>query len=226
MIFPGHWLVSRVFPESLGRALAAHYRTKGVDVVDADVPIAIRRDGDQYRTLTRGGREITSDLIVVGIGITPNIALAQSAGLETGNGVIVNQFLQTSDPDIYAAGDIAFFPEVALGPRRIEHWDNALNQGKHAGRNMAGAGEPFTYMPFFYSDLFEFGYEAVGDTDPRHETFADWQEENETGVIYYLNGGKVRGAMMCNLFGKVDEARELIQRCEQIAVQVLPGATC
>jgi NADPH-dependent 2,4-dienoyl-CoA reductase/sulfur reductase-like enzyme len=224
MIFPGQWLVSRVFPESLGRALTAHYRTKGVDVLDGDVPLSIGRDGDQYRTRTRSGREVLSDLVVVGIGITPNIALAQSAGLETGNGVVVNQFLQTSDPDIYAAGDIAFFPEAVLGPRRIEHWDNALNQGKHAGRKLAGAGEPFTYIPFFYSDLFEFGYEAVGDTDPRHETFADWQEENKTGVIYYLDGGGVRGAMMCNLFGKVDVARELIQRGGRIAVQDLRGA--
>lgn len=224
MIFPGQWLVSRVFPESLGRALTAHYRAKGVDILDGDVPTSIRREGDQYRTHTRSGREILSDMIVVGIGITPNIALAESAGLETSDGVVVNQFLQTSNPIIYAAGDIAFFPEHVLGPRRIEHWDNALNQGKHAGRNMAGAGEEFTYIPFFYSDLFEFGYEAVGDTDPRNEVFADWQEENKTGVIYYLDGGHVRGAMMCNMFGKVDAARDLIQQKEPITTDGLRGA--
>lgn len=224
MIFPGQWLVSRVFPESLGRALTEHYRTKGVNVLAGDAPASIQREGDQYRTRTRGGREIMSDLIVVGIGITPNTALAQGAGLETGDGAVVNQFLQTSNPDIYAAGDVAFFPEHVLGPRRVEHWDNALNQGKHAGRNMAGAGAPFTYIPFFFSDLFEFGYEAVGDTDPRHEVFADWQEENKTGVIYYLKGGRVRGAMMCNLFGKVDAARGLIEREQPISAGELRGA--
>lgn len=227
MIFPGQYLVSRVFPESLGRALTEHYRTKGINVMDGDVPISMQRDGTKYRTRTRSGREILSDLIVVGIGITPNIALPASAGLETGNGVVVNEYLQTSNPDIYAAGDIAFFPEHILGPRRIEHWDNALNQGKHVGRNMAAADDalqPFTYIPFYFSDLFEFGYEAVGDTDPRHEVFADWQEENKTGVIYYLDGGRVRGAMMCNMFGKVDAARELIQRKEPITVRDLRGA--
>ncbi|MGE3108958.1 MAG: NAD(P)/FAD-dependent oxidoreductase [Vicinamibacterales bacterium] len=224
MAFPGQWLVSRVFPESLGRALTAQYRAKGVEILAGDRPLAIDHEGSQYRTRTRAGREILSDLIVVGIGIAPNTALAQGAGLETGAGIIVNQFLQTSDRDIYAAGDIAYFPEAVLGPRRIEHWDNALSQGRHAGRNMAGAAAPFTYIPFFFSDLFEFGYEAVGDTDSRHETFADWQEENKTGVVYYLRDGRVRGAMMCNLFGKVDAARALIQRTERVTLQDLRGA--
>ncbi|MCC6659853.1 MAG: NAD(P)/FAD-dependent oxidoreductase [Phycisphaerales bacterium] len=224
MIFPGQWLVSRVFPEALGRALTDRYRDKGVEVLTGDTPLSIERDGERYRTRTQSGSVIHSDLIVVGIGITPNIDLARVGGLETGNGVIVSPFLRTSDPDIYAAGDIARFPEAVLGPRRIEHWDNAVSQGKHAGRNMAGAAEPFTSIPFFFSDLFEFGYEAVGDTDSRHETLADWQEENTTGVVYYLSAGRVRGAMMCNLFGKVDAARELIRREGTIAARELRGA--
>jgi NADPH-dependent 2,4-dienoyl-CoA reductase/sulfur reductase-like enzyme len=224
MIFPSKWLVSRVFPESLGRTLTAHYRGKGVEVLADDVLLWIQRDGIGYVARTRSGRELRADLVVVGIGVTPNIALAHAAGLTTGDGVLVNQFLQTSSEDVYAAGDLAFFPEANLGPRRIEHWDNALNQGKHAGRNMAGAREPFAYMPFFFSDLFEFGYEAVGDVDSRHETIFDWQEENKTGVIYYLNDGRLRGAMMCNLFGKVDAARELIQQSDRLTAADLRGA--
>jgi NADPH-dependent 2,4-dienoyl-CoA reductase/sulfur reductase-like enzyme len=223
MVFPGHWLGSRVFPESLGCALTAIYRAKGVEVLTEDKPLAIDRMGGQYRTRTQAGKQITSDLIVVGIGITPNIRLAQDAGLVTGDGVVVNPFLQTSDPDIYAAGDIAYFPEAVLGARRIEHWDNAARQGKHAGANMAGASKPFTDIPFFFSDLFEFGYEAVGDTDSRHETFADWQEENKTGVVYYLHDGRVRGALMCNLFGKVEAAIALIRRTDPITARELRG---
>jgi 3-phenylpropionate/trans-cinnamate dioxygenase ferredoxin reductase component len=224
MIFPSSWLVSRVFPESLGRYLTEQYRAKGVEVLAGDVPLSIRRDGSVYVTRTRSGRELRTDLLVAGIGITPNISLAQSAGLSTGNGVVVNEFLQSSAPDIYAAGDIAQFPEAGFGPRRLEHWDNAVSQGRHAGRNMAGAREPFTYLPFFFSDLFEFGYEAVGDVDSRLEAIADWQEENKTGVIYYLNDGRVRGAMMCNLFGKVDAARELIQQPGHSTAADLRGA--
>src|SRR6185437_16006305 len=160
MIFPSSWLVSRVFPESLGRYLTEQYRAKGVEIVAGDVPASIQRDGKSFLIRTHTGREIRSDLVVAGVGIAPNVSLAESAGISTGNGVIVNGYLQTSAPDIYAAGDIALFPEAGFGPRRLEHWDNAINQGKHAGRNIAGAREPFTYMPFFFSDLFEFGYEA------------------------------------------------------------------
>jgi NADPH-dependent 2,4-dienoyl-CoA reductase/sulfur reductase-like enzyme len=224
MIFPSPWLVSRVFPEFLGRHLTGQFRGKGVEVLAGDVPLSIRRDRDGYVTRTRAGREVRTDLVVAGIGITPNVSLAQSAGLSIGNGVVVDEFLQTSAEDVYAAGDIALFPEAGFGPRRLEHWDNAVSQGRHAGRNMAGAREPFTYVPFFFSDLFEFGYEAVGDVDSRLETFADWQEEHKTGVIYYLNDGRVRGAMMCNLFGNVDAARELIQRPGRLAAADLRGA--
>jgi len=223
MIFPSSWLVSRVLPEALARYLTEQYRAKGVEVLAGDEPVSIAREGGGFVTRTRAGKEVRTNLIVAGVGITPNIELAKSAGLETGNGVIVNEFLQTSAPDIYAAGDIALFPEVGFGPRRLEHWDNAVNQGKHAGRNLAGAGEPFTYLPFFFSDLFEFGYEAVGDIDSRLKTFADWQEENKTGVIYYLDGDRLRGAMMCGIFGQVDAARALIQKGSPTSPESLRG---
>jgi len=164
-------------------------------------------------------------MVIAGIGIAPALELPRTAGLLTANGVIVNEYLEASLPGIYAAGDIAFFPYQALGKQtRVEHWDNALNQGKWAGRNMAGAREPYTYMPYFFSDLFEFGYEAVGEVDARLETFADWQKENDTGVIYYLKDNKVRGAMMCNVWDKVEAARELIRNAENVTPADLRGA--
>jgi NADPH-dependent 2,4-dienoyl-CoA reductase/sulfur reductase-like enzyme len=224
MIFPSAYLVSRIFPESLGRYLTEHYRAKGIEVLTGDVPLSIRRDGNAHVTRTRSGKDIRTDLIVAGIGIDPNVSLVEAAGLSLDNGVIVNEFLETSQPGIYAAGDIARFPEAGFGPRRLEHWDNAVNQGKHAGRNMAGKREPFTYVPFFFSDLFEFGYEAVGDIDSRLTTFADWQEENKTGVIYYLDHDRLRGVMMCNVWGKVDIARALIQKAHPVSPASLRGA--
>lgn len=225
MVFPGAYVCSRVFPAYLGHALQQHYLKRGVRILSADMPVSISKHGEKFRTQTASGKRIESDLLLVGIGLAPAIDLAQDAGLDVGNGIVVNEYLESSHPDIYAAGDNAFFPYQALGQSmRIEHWDNALTQGKWAGRNMAGAHEPFTYQPYFFSDLFEFGYEATGEVDARLETFADWQKENYTGVIYYLRDSKVRGVMMCNVWDKIDAARELIRRGETVTPEQLRGA--
>jgi 3-phenylpropionate/trans-cinnamate dioxygenase ferredoxin reductase subunit len=224
LVFPGEYLCSRVFPRELGLAIQRKYQERGIQVVDSEMPVSIERSNGGFVTRTTSGRQIPSDLVVVGIGTVPNLDLAREAGLETGDGIVVNEYLQTSHADIYAAGDIAQFPHAALGQRmRIEHWDNALNQGKWAGRNMTGAGEPFDYQPFFFSDLFEFGYEATGDVSTRLETFADWKKENETGVVYYLADGRVRGVMTCNLWDRMDQARDVIRAGEQVTADSLRG---
>lgn len=224
MIFPGEYLVDRVFPDYLGQTIHLHYLERGIKIINNDKPIAISQLGDKFLTKTEAGKQLVSDLVIVGVGVAPEIKLAAAAGISTENGIIVNQYLQTSYPDIYAAGDNALFPYQVLGQSmRIEHWDNALNQGKYAGRNMAGANESYTYMPYFFSDLFEFGYEAVGEVNSALETFADWQEKNHTGVIYFLKENKVRGVMLCNVWDKVERARELIRKSEPVTPAHLVG---
>lgn len=225
MLFPSATLCRRVFPEPLGMAVQRHFQERGIRVIHSDSPASISKNGDGFRTETVSGKSIESDLLIIGVGVAPNIALAQDAELEVGNGIVVNEYLQTSHADIYAAGDNAFFPYRALGKSmRIEHWDNALVQGRWAGSNMAGAHEAFTYQPYFFSDLFEFGYEATGEVDTSLETFADWQKENHTGVIYYLRDARVRGVMMCNVWGRLDAARELIRKGEIVTHDGLRGA--
>jgi 3-phenylpropionate/trans-cinnamate dioxygenase ferredoxin reductase component len=220
MIFPVRVICDRVFPESLALAVQKHFRDKGITVLDSDKPVSIARDGAGFITRTEKGKSVRADMVIVGVGAVPNDALARGAGLAVGNGIVVNEYLQTSRPEIYAAGDNAWFPYRALGQSmRVEHWDQALNQGMHAGRNMAGAGAPYTYQPYFYSDLFELGYEATGEVDSRLETYADWQKENETGVIYYLREGVVRGVLLCNVWDRLDDARALIRE----GVRVTPG---
>jgi len=225
MVLPEPYLVNRVFPEPLGRAIQQSYLDRGVRVLTNDRPMSIERAGARFAVRTQNGARIETDIVVVGIGIAPDTRLAAQGGLQTGNGIVVNGLLQTSDPNIYAAGDNAFFPYTALGKSmRVEHWDNAINQGKYAGRNMAGAAAPYDYMPFFFSDLFDFGYEAVGEVDSSLETYADWQEKFRTGVIYYLANGEVRGVMLCNVWEKVDAARELIRKREKRTRESLKGA--
>ena len=224
MLYPEPYLVSRVFPEGLGRALQEGYRARGIRIVAEDAPTAFTRPDGSYVVTTKHGETLTADLLIVGIGIAPNTALAEAAGLATANGITVDAYLQTAHPAIFAAGDVANFPYQALGTHtRVEHWDNALSQGKAAGRNMAGAAEPFTYLPYFYSDLFEFGYEAVGEVDARLQTVTDWTQEYGTGVLYYLRDDTVRGVMLCNVWGKLDEARALIRGGEKVTPDSLRG---
>jgi 3-phenylpropionate/trans-cinnamate dioxygenase ferredoxin reductase component len=224
MIFPEPILISRIFPESLGKAIQADYIARGVKIIAGDVPVSIEKAGEKFLIKTREGKSIESDIVVVGVGIQPSVELAEEAKLTVDNGVVVNDKLQTSNPRIFAAGDIANFPYSALSKQmRIEHWDNALNQGKHAGLNMAGPEKPYTYMPYFFSDLFDFGFEAVGEVDSRLETFMDWQKENDTGVIYYLLESKVRGAMMCNVWDKVEDARKIIKAGKNMTADDLRG---
>jgi NADPH-dependent 2,4-dienoyl-CoA reductase/sulfur reductase-like enzyme len=148
---------------------------------------------------------------VAGIGLTPDTALAEQAGLAIGDGIVVDELLRTSNSDIYAAGDVAEFYNPLLGKRlRLEHEDNANKMGKQAGRNMAGAGEPFHHLSLFYSDLFEFGYEAVGEADTRLETVVDWVEPFRKGVIFYMDKARVRGVLLWNVWKKVPAARKLI----------------
>jgi 3-phenylpropionate/trans-cinnamate dioxygenase ferredoxin reductase component len=131
--------------------------------------------------------------------------------LRISNGIVVDSLLRTSHRDIYAAGDVAAFHNPALGKRiRVEHEDNANTMGRCAGRNMAGEATPYRYLPSFYSDLFELGYEAVGDLDARLETVANWQEPYRKGAVYYLEKGRVRGVLFWNLWQQVEDARRLI----------------
>jgi 3-phenylpropionate/trans-cinnamate dioxygenase ferredoxin reductase component len=123
----------------------------------------------------------------------------------------VDSALRTSHPDIFAAGDVASFHNRTLDQRlRVEHEDNALTMGRMAGQAMAGKAVPYDYLPTFYSDLFELGYEAVGEVDARLETVADWKEPYRDGIVYYLRAGRVRGVLLWNVWEQVDAARTLI----------------
>jgi NADPH-dependent 2,4-dienoyl-CoA reductase/sulfur reductase-like enzyme len=137
--------------------------------------------------------------------------------LDVNNGIVVDELLRTSAPDIFAAGDVANFPCTALERRiRVEHEDNAAVMGRIAGYNMAGRSKPYRHLPFFYSDFFDLGYEAVGEIDSRLEIVEDWDEKFRKGTICYLKNNCIRGVLLWNIFGAVDAARQLITSRHQI----------
>jgi NADPH-dependent 2,4-dienoyl-CoA reductase/sulfur reductase-like enzyme len=191
--------------------VADYYRQKGVEVRTGEGMSGLETRGGKTVVRTTTQQEFTADVVVAGLGIEPCVELAEQAGLRVENGIVVDEHCRSSHPAIFAAGDVANFHNPALDARlRVEHEDNANTMGKVAGENMAGQATPYDHLPFFYSDLFELGYEAVGDLDPRQETFADWKQPFREGVVYYLKGGRVRGVLLWNTWGQVDAARALI----------------
>lgn len=211
MLVPEAGLGARVFPAELSRFVAGYYREKGVEVRTGEGMAGLEQRNGATVVRTTTQKEFTTGVVVAGLGIQPNVELAEQAGLQVENGIVVDQHCRSSHPSIFAAGDVANFHNPALDTRmRVEHEDNANTMGKVAGENMAGQATPYDHLPFFYSDLFELGYEAVGDLDVRQETFADWKEPFREGVIYYLKGGRVRGVLLWNTFGHVAAARALI----------------
>jgi NADPH-dependent 2,4-dienoyl-CoA reductase/sulfur reductase-like enzyme len=224
MLFPEPGIGARIFPADLARNLVKYYRDKEVDVRPGEEVVDMQAADDGMKVATRSGAKLKVDAVIAGIGVTPNTDLAKAAGLAVEDGIIVDHNLVTSLHGVYAAGDVARFASTVLGKRmRVEHEDNALTMGHAAGRAMAGDKAPYTHLPFFYSDLFELGYEAVGETDPRLDIVADWKTPFREGVVYYLAGGRVRGVLLWGIFGQVDAARALIAEPGPFDASVLKG---
>jgi NADPH-dependent 2,4-dienoyl-CoA reductase/sulfur reductase-like enzyme len=219
MVFPETGIGWRIFPAELSVALNDYYRNRGVKLLPGASVVGIERD----RITLGDGRMLEADAVVAGIGIEPNVELAAEAGLPVTNGIVVDALGRVGGRrEVFAAGDVARFPVRALGgDLRVEHEDHAKSHGRRVGANMAGAAEPYDHLPFFYSDLFDLGYEAVGALDSQRQTVVELGELGDEGLVYYLDAeGGPRGVLLWNLFGHVDEARELIQAGQPIR----PGA--
>ena len=216
LVFPDETIGSRIYPRDVGLFLNDYYRQKGVVVRGEEAVVGLEETNKGpvlklQQTKTQAESSVLADAVVAGIGILPNVDLAKAAGLATDNGILVDRFLRTSQPDIFAAGDVARFYNPALDRQiRLEHKDCAISTGRTAGQAMAGQPSEYNILPFFYSDLFELEYDAVGELDSRLQTVADWKEQYSEGVIYYLRDQRVCGVLLWNVWGQVDAARSLI----------------
>jgi NADPH-dependent 2,4-dienoyl-CoA reductase/sulfur reductase-like enzyme len=216
--------VTMVFPEDsiAARVLPPYYRDKGVDVLTEQTVGSV----DGTNVTLGSGRTLEGDVVVAGLGIVPSVELAQAAGLAVDNGILVDEQGRVDGrDDVFAAGDVANFPSPVLGRRfRVEHEDHARAHGKLVGANMAGAGERYEHLPFFYSDMFDLGYEAVGEVDARLSTLDAWEEPNRKGVVTYVDDeGRPRGYLLWDTWGKVDEARERIRAAAPLTEGALLG---
>ncbi|MFW9866758.1 MAG: NAD(P)/FAD-dependent oxidoreductase [Candidatus Thorarchaeota archaeon] len=211
MIFPENGIGGLIFPKKLSEYLNAYYREKGVDVFSGELVAKISKDKNEYLVETKSGKIFKFDALIAGLGINPTIEFLKETEIKVDDGIIVNEFLQTNIPDVYAAGDVARYHTTLLNRTlRVEHEDNALNMGEIVGQNMAGSEKKYEQLSYFYSDLFDVGYEAVGILNSKLETVESWKEPYEEGIVYYLENEKVVGVLLWNVWEKVDDARQLI----------------
>jgi 3-phenylpropionate/trans-cinnamate dioxygenase ferredoxin reductase component len=180
----------------------------GVDGIDA-------RDGDASEVRLADGTSLAADLVVVGIGVQPEVGLAREAGLAVGDGVLVDGSLRTSDPEVFAVGDIAGHDHPVLGRRiRVEHWDNAIHQARAAARAMLGGDQPYDRLPYFFTDQYDLGMEYVGSVGPDGYDEVVLRGDVSTRVFtaLWLKDRRVVAAMHANDWDQIDPIRGIVGR--------------
>lgn len=162
-----------------------------------------------------GGELVEADLVVVAVGAVPETSLAEGAGLEVSNGIVVDEHLRTADPRVYAAGDVAQARHTTLGPLRVEHWDNAIRQGRLAALAMLGKDAAYDWQPYFFTDQFEFSMEYVGRSAPDDEVVIRGDVDAPAYIVYWLREGpdgakSVTAGMNVGIWDVNDKLRAMV----------------
>ncbi|MGZ4468691.1 MAG: NAD(P)/FAD-dependent oxidoreductase [Nocardioidaceae bacterium] len=203
----------RVLGPEVAEIFAGLHREHGVDLRTGVQVSGVAKDGERAVVRLGDGASVTADLVLVGIGVTPNIALAEAAGLAVDNGVLVDARLRTSAPDVFAAGDIANHDHPTLGRRlRVEHWDTAIGQGEAAARNMLGEDQPYDRQPYFFTDQYDLGMEYVGSVGPDgyDEVVLRGNPDKREFQAYWVKDGAVLAGMQVNDWDATDLIRPLV----------------
>ena len=203
----------RVLGPEVAAVFADLHREHGVDLRLGASVTGIEKADDGVRLVLEGGDTVDADLLLVGIGAAPDVSLAETAGLDVDNGVLVDASLRTTAPDVYAAGDIANADHPVLGRRvRVEHWDNAIEQGKAAARAMLGEDVSYDRLPYFFTDQYDLGMEYVGHVDPAAAQVVVRGDTSGERVFraYWVEDGVVAAAMHANDWDAIDGIREQV----------------
>lgn len=205
--------LSRSFGEEVGRWFHDVLEAHGVELVGGEEVAAFEGDGRVQRVVTASGRAVEGEMVVVGAGVRPDVMLARRAGIEVEDGIVCDTKLETSVPGIFAAGDVCSYESVVHGRRlRVEHWDVALQQGRHAARGMLGEAVPYREVPYFFSDLADWAsLEYVGPASEWDEIV--WRGDRDAGEfsVWYLDGGRVAAALAVGRSDDLTHARRLIE---------------
>jgi NADPH-dependent 2,4-dienoyl-CoA reductase/sulfur reductase-like enzyme len=190
---------SRFADPALAGFFQEYCTQKGITFLTNERAVEIRGPDRLFSVMTRSGKELLCDVVCIGVGIVPNVELAQQAGLEVDNGIIVNEYLQSSDPDIYAAGDVANYIDPIFGKRRrVEHWGHAEYCGQLAGQNMAGAKNKYDLLTYVWSDIFDLHLEFAGDESEHDRVLLRGKVRDKSFTVLYLKQNVLRAYFAIN----------------------------
>jgi 3-phenylpropionate/trans-cinnamate dioxygenase ferredoxin reductase subunit len=212
VVAPGAVPLKRALGPEVGSVYRDIHVDHGVRMLLGSGVDAFEGDGVVERVRTSDGRQIECDFVAVGIGALPRTALAAWGGLSTGDGIFTDEYLQTSAPGVFAAGDVACAHHPFYGRRiRVEHWANALRQGPVAARNMLGAQEQYDCLPYFFSDQYDVGMEYTGFTRTWDRVLFRGDPASREFIAFWLTGDRVIAGMNVNVWDVVDPIQRLIR---------------
>ena len=210
----------RVLGREVAQVFADLHRAHGVDLrFGAQLAEITGSDGHADGVRLADGTHVDADAVVVGVGITPNSQLAESAGIEVDNGVLVDASLRSSDPDVYAAGDVANALNPLYGKHiRVEHWANALNQPQAAAKAMLGQSVAYERVPYFYSDQYDLGMEYTGYVEPDayDQVVFRGDTDGREFIAFWLAEGRVLAGMNVNVWDVTDQIQALVRSGTQV----------
>ncbi len=206
MVMPEERIWQRLFTPAMSRFFENYYTARGVRFMKGATLTGFRGDGAVKSAALANGENLDCDMVVAGIGVSPVTELLAGSGIEVNNGVVVNEFLETNQDGIYAAGDVANYVDTLFGKRRrVEHWDNAVSQGQHCARTLAGERAAFVHVPYFFSDVFDLSYEFWGDPSDSDQIVERGDLNSTSFSVWWLREQRLVAAFAMK---RPDEERE------------------
>lgn len=203
--------LQRVLGDELAQYFADLHRKNGVDLRTSVSVTSLEGTEGRVSAVRFGDEEVAADMVIVGVGISPNTELASEAGLAVDNGVTVDERLRSSDPTIFAAGDVANARNTALDAHlRVEHWDNAIKQGQFAAKSMLGDPVAYDWQPYFYTDQFDLGMEYVGYAAADDDVVIRGDKSSGEFIAFWLGDGVLKAGMNVNTWDVSEDIRALI----------------
>jgi NADPH-dependent 2,4-dienoyl-CoA reductase/sulfur reductase-like enzyme len=206
MVLNDDRVFKKLFSTEMSRFFEGYYTARGARLIKSMSVTEFRGDGAVNSAVLGDGQNIRCELVVAGIGVRPATEVVTDSGLDIEDGILVNEYLQTSHPDIFAAGDVANYQDVLFRKRRrVEHWDNAVSQGQYCARSLMGDKTPFRHVPYFFSDVFDLSYEYWGDSGDADQVVQRGDVSSNSFSTWWLRQQQVVAAFTMN---RPDEERE------------------